>query len=289
MLEECYSGRMPMTIQQIEEKAVAIRESVIRMLVEAGSGHAAGSLGLADVFASLYFGDLTCDPKNPWWEDRDRVILSNGHVCPVWYATLAEMGYFPKTLVLQLRKLGSKLQGHPIARSAPGIENTSGSLGQGISYACGLALAAHLAEKKHHIFCVMGDGEQQEGQVWEAYWFATTHRLTNLTVIVDRNTIQSEDYTERVLPLEPFAQKLEAFGWYALEVDGHNIEALIDAYRFARSHTAQPVAIIANTIPGKGVDFMEGDVRWHAKAPSPQQACEALQELHTLQGKIHHE
>lgn len=277
---------MPMTVPQIEEKAVAIRESIIRMLVEAGSGHSAGAMGLADVFASLYFGDLKCDPKNPWWEERDRLVLSNGHVCPVWYATLAEAGYFSKTLLMTLRKLGSKLQGHPIAHSAPGIENTSGSLGQGFSVACGMALGAKLANKKHHLFCVMGDGEQQEGQVWESYWFAATHRLSNLTVIVDRNTIQSEGYTEDTLPLEPFVQKLEAFGWHVIEVDGHNVEALLASYRAARSITEKPVVIIAHTIPGKGVDFMEGDVRWHAKVPTTQQARDALRELHTLKGQI---
>ncbi len=278
-----------MSVHQIEEKALAIRESIIRMLVEAKSGHVAGAMGLADVFASLYFGELQCDPKNPWWEKRDRLILSNGHVCPVWYATLAEAGYFPKSVLLTLRKLGSRLQGHPIARSAPGIENTSGSLGQGFSVACGMALAAKIANNKHHIFCVMGDGEQQEGQVWESYWFASAHKLTNVTVIVDRNTIQSEDYTENTLPLEPFVQKLEAFGWHVIEVDGHNVEALLAAYRLARSIGEKPTVIVAHTIPGKGVEFMEGDVRWHAKAPSTQQAKEALRELHSLKGQLHND
>ena len=282
---------MPITVQDIIAKAELIREDVITMLVEAGSGHSAGALGLADVFAALYFGVLHFDPKHPLWEDRDRLVLSNGHVCPVLYATLAEAGFFPKTELNTLRKLGSRLQGHPVLRALPGVENSSGSLGQGISFACGLALAAKLKHKAHHVYCVMGDGEQDEGQVWEAYAFASAHKLHNLTVIIDRNTIQSEGFTEDILPLEPFGAKLTAFGWHVIEVDGHNIEAIITACKEAQtqSQREQPVAIIAHTIPGKGVKFMEGKPAWHAKAPNVQEAKEALHELRTLQGKIAYE
>jgi len=280
---------MPITIQDIIAKAELIREDIITMLVEAGSGHSAGALGLADVFAALYFGVLQFDPKHPLWEDRDRLVLSNGHVCPVLYATLAEAGFFPKNELKTLRKLGSRLQGHPVMRKLPGIENSSGSLGQGISFACGLALAAKLKHKAHHAYCVMGDGEQDEGQVWEAYAFASAHRLHNLTVIIDRNTIQSEGFTEDILPLEPFAEKLTAFGWHVIEVDGHNIEAVIAVCKEAQAIAEKPVAIIAHTIPGKGVKFMEGKPAWHAKAPNVQEAKEALHELRTLQGKIAYE
>lgn len=280
---------MPLPISSIQEKATAIRESIIRMLLAAGSGHSAGSLGMADVFAALYFGVLKYDPKQPWWSERDRLLLSNGHICPVLYATLAEAGFFPKEELLTLRKLGSRLQGHPVYRELPGVESTSGSLGQGISVACGMALAAKISGKRHHVYCLMGDGEQEEGQVWEAYWFAGVHRLTNLTVIVDRNNIQSEGYTEDILPLEPFHQKLEAFGWYVLEVDGHDVEGIIKATMEARAISEKPVVIIAHTIPGKGVEFMEGMASWHAKPPNKEQAKEALHELRSLKGKIQYE
>lgn len=280
---------MPFSDQQIAERAIDIRKDIIEMLLAAGSGHAAGSLGLADVFATLYFRVLNHRPKQPWWDDRDRLVLSAGHVCPVLYASLAETGYFPKTELKTLRKLGSRLQGHPIARLAPGIENTSGSLGQGLSVACGMALGAQLRGKKHHIFCVTGDGEQQEGQVWESYWFAGTHRLHNLTVLIDRNNIQSEGLTEEISSLEPFKAKLEAFNWHVLEIDGHNIGAISDACNEAKSIAEKPVAIICHTIPGKDVDFMEGDFAWHAKSPDKQQAMKALEELRTLKGKLEYE
>ncbi|MBI5151288.1 MAG: transketolase [Candidatus Pacebacteria bacterium] len=280
---------MSHTIQDIEKIALTIREDIVRMLLAAGSGHSAGSLGLADVFAALYFGVLRIDPKKPWWEDRDRLLLSNGHVCPVWYATLAEAGYFAKDLLLTLRKLGSPLQGHPVIHALPGVENSSGSLGQGLSVACGMALAGLLKKKKYHVYCVMGDGEQQEGQVWEAYWFAGTHRISNLTVIIDRNNIQSEGYTEDIAPLEPLREKLEAFGWHVMEIDGHNVESIMNSCREARAILEKPVAIIAHTIAGKDVQFMEGDFRWHAKPPNKEQAMEALKELRTLKGKISYE
>lgn len=276
-----------LSLAKLDRLAMDIRANVVSMLTEAGSGHPAGSLGLADVFTALYFGGvLHYDPKKPWMEDRDRLLVSNGHICPVWYAALAEAGYFAKEELLSLRKLGSRLQGHPLARKLPGIENTSGSLGQGLSQACGFALAANLKKKKWHTFCIMGDGEQQEGQVWEAFWFAGNHRLHNLTAIIDRNNIQSDGYTEDTAPLEPFRDKLEAFNWHVLDVDGHNIEQIVDACHQARSVFEKPVAIIAHTIPGKGVEFMEGTAEWHAKAPSKAEEKAALRGLHTLQGRI---
>lgn len=276
---------MPLSDQQLAEKALEIRKDVIDMLVTAGSGHAAGSLGLADVFATLYYRVLNHKPKQPWWDGRDRLILSAGHVCPVLYATLAEVGYFPKSQLQTLRKFGTKLQGHPVVRTLPGIENSSGSLGQGLSVATGMALSGLLRGKDHHIFCVMGDGEQQEGQVWESYWFAGVHGLHNLIVMVDRNNIQSEGLTEEIAPLEPFKQKLEAFNWNVLEVSGHNpIE--IEEICVQAKESDKPTAIICHTIPGKGVDFMEGEFSWHAKSPDKVQAHRALNELKTLQGKL---
>ncbi|HZZ98398.1 MAG TPA: transketolase [Candidatus Saccharimonadia bacterium] len=276
----------PYSLQQIAEKAIDIRKDIIEMLLAAGSGHSAGSLGLADVFAALYFRVLQHRPKQPWWDDRDRFVLSAGHVCPVLYASLAEAGYFPKDQLKTLRKFGSKLQGHPIVHELPGIENTSGSLGQGFSVACGMALGAKIRNKDHHIFCVMGDGEQQEGQVWESYWFAGNHRLNNLTVLIDRNNIQSEGFTEDIAPLEPLKAKLEASNWHVLEIDGNNAAAVIGACAEARAILEKPVAIICHTIPGKDVDFMEGNFAWHAKSPDKAQALAALKELRTLKGQL---
>jgi transketolase len=276
----------PLSLQQIAGKAMDIRKDIIEMLLAAGSGHSAGSLGLADVFAALYFRVLHHRPKQPWWDDRDRLVLSAGHVCPVLYAALAESGYFPAAQLKTLRKLGSKLQGHPIVRELPGVENTSGSLGQGFSVACGMAFGARIRDKKHHIFCVMGDGEQQEGQVWESYWFAGAHHLNNLTVLIDRNNIQSEGFTEDIAPLEPFKAKLEAFNWHVLEIDGNNVGAVVDACGEARAIAEKPVAILCHTIPGKDVDFMEGNFHWHAKSPDKAQALKALRELRSLKGKL---
>ena len=280
----------PKQIESVAVKAMEIRADILRMLVEAGSGHSAGSFGMADVFASLFFGGiLHFDAKKPWMEDRDRLILSNGHICPVFYATLAEAGYFPKTELSTLRKLGSRLQGHPLARKLPGIETTSGSLGQGLSQACGFALAAKMKKKTWHTYCLMGDGEQQEGQVWEGYWFAGNHALSNLTVMIDRNKIQSDGFTEATAGLEPFRAKLESFRWDVIEVDGHDIVQIIEACHQARAMQEKPVAIILHTIPGKGIDFMEGKPEWHAKVPSSEQAISALKNLNNPQGRVSYE
>jgi len=269
---------------KLQEKANEIREVVIKMLVEAGSGHPAGALGSADFWTLLYFGGIiNVDPKNPWKDDRDRVVLSAGHYCPVLYAILAEAGFFPKEELASLRKINTRLQGHPVARKLPGIETSSGPLGQGISVAVGMALAARMDKKKHRIICFMGDGEQNEGQVWEAYMSAVKFRLSNLTIVVDRNNIQIDGHTEDVMPLEPFAEKLKAFGLHVIEVDGHNMEEMANALEMAKVIFEKPTAIVLHTTPGKNVDFMENEYGWHGKAPGVGETVQALMELRKLQ------
>jgi len=270
----------------LEETANQLRRDAIEMITEAGSGHPAGALGMAGIFAAFYFHILTHDPQNPAWPDRDRLILSNGHICPVQYAALARVGYFPVEELKTLRKLGSRLQGHPFRKSLPGIETSSGPLGEGLSQAIGIALAGRLDNKKYRIYCLMSDGEQNCGNVWEAAMFAGKSRLNNLTAVIDRNNIQSDGFTEEIMPLEPLRDKYESFNWHVLEVDGHNIEEFVAAVNEARAIYEKPSIIIAHTIPGKGVDFMEFDFRWHALAPDKKQARKALEELRVLQGKI---
>lgn len=267
------------SILELEEKARAIRRSIISMLERAGSGHSGGSLGMADVFTALYFAHIRHNPQNPAWNERDYVLLSNGHICPVWYATLAQAGYFPPEELQTLRQYGSRLQGHPHRGSLPGIENSSGPLGQGLSQACGLAYALHMDAKPNRVYCLMSDGEQQEGQNWEAYQFAAKYKLNNLTVLIDRNNIQIDGRTETIMPLEPLADKITSFGWRVLEIDGHNMKAICDALHLAKLVQMQPTAIICKTIPGKGVDFMENQYTWHGKAPSSQEAAKALAQL----------
>lgn len=273
-------------IKFLEEKANKIREDIIKMLVSAGSGHSAGPLGMTDVFTALYFHALNHDPKRPNWPERDRVVLSNGHIAPVLYATLANAGYFPVSELKTLRKLNSRLQGHPHRKSLPGVETTSGPLGSGLSQAIGMGLAARLNHEPHHIYCLMSDGEQQEGNVWEAVMFAGKHRLHNVIAIMDRNNIQIDGMTEDVMPLEPLAKKYESFNWNVIQIDGHNFEQIVFAIAEARAVAEKPTMIIAHTIPGKGVSFMEGDYLWHGKPPKPEEAKKALQELRTLGGKI---
>lgn len=275
-----------MTVYSIEQRAQNIRASIIKMLLAAGSGHPAGSLGLADIFAALYFRILAQKPSKPDWPGRDRLIVSNGHIVPLWYATLAEAGYFPKSRLVTLRQAGSDLEGHPHRSSVPGIENTAGPLGQGGSVAVGQALALRLKKTDQMVYAVLSDGEHQEGQTWEAYMAASKFHLSNLTFIIDRNNIQIDGFTEEVMPLEPLRAKIEAFGWHVIETDGHNIKAVIDACAEARAIYEKPVAIIAHTIPGKGVDFMEFDPKWHGVVPSAAEAHHALRQLHTLQGRI---
>ncbi len=276
-------------LQYLEELANKIRERVIEMLLEAGSGHSAGSLGMADIFTAMYFHILRHKPKQPKWPDRDRLVLSNGHICPALYATLAYAGYFPLEELRTLRKLNSRLQGHPHRGSLPGLETTSGPLGSGLSQAIGMALAAKLDAKKYRVYCLMSDGEQDEGNIWEAVMFAGKERLANLTAIMDRNNIQIDGYTENVMPLEDIKAKYESFNWHVLEIDGHNMNELVAAVSEAEAIYEKPTLIIAHTIPGKGVSFMERDYLWHGKSPNREEAARALKELRTLGGRIRSE
>ncbi|MEX0621869.1 MAG: transketolase [Candidatus Woykebacteria bacterium] len=284
-------------IGEIEKIANDIRQDIIKMLVEAGSGHSAGPLGMADVFTALYFAVLNHNPQKPNWDERDRVVLSNGHIAPVLYTTLAHSGYFSREEALgTLRKLNSRLQGHPHVGTTPGVENSSGPLGQGLSQAVGMALAARMDGKKHWIYCLMSDGEHDEGQIWEAVMFAGKNRLFQITGIIDRNNIQIDGMTEDVMPLEPLREKYESFNWHVIDVDGHNIQEIIDACSEAKAIYEKPVMIIAHTIPGKGVGWMEFDYRWHGNPPGTlevpgdpakkDQAKSALDELRSLRGKI---
>ncbi|MDP3645773.1 MAG: transketolase [bacterium] len=273
-------------VHQLYERANSIRQTIIEMLIAAGSGHTAGPLGMADIFTALYFRVLKHDPKNPAWEERDRLFLSNGHICPVRYATMAHAGYFPLEECMTLRKFGSRLQGHPERERLPGVETTSGPLGSGLSQASGYAYAARMDGKKFRIFCAMSDGEQQEGNTWEAAMFAGKYRLSNLTAIIDRNNIQIDGNTEDIMPLEPLSDKYRAFGWHVLEVDGHNIPQFIAACDEAKAIFEKPTVIIAHTIPGKGVREIERDFRWHSKPPNKEEAAKFLNELRTLGGKI---
>jgi transketolase len=254
-------------LRKLAHVANLIRQDVITMLAEAKSGHPGGALGMADVFTALYFHILNHRPKQPHWADRDRVVLSNGHICPVQYATLAHAGYFSRDELKTLRKINSRLQGHPHRESLPGLETTSGPLGSGLSQAIGFALAGRLDHKKHHIYCLVSDGEHQEGNTWEAVMFAGKNRLSNLTAIMDRNNIQIDGDTEDVMPLESLRAKYEAFNWHVIEIDGHNFEAILSAVAEAKVIHEKPTMIIAHTIPGRGVSYMEGDYRWHGNPP----------------------
>jgi transketolase len=284
-------------VKKLELKANDIRQSIIEMLTEAGSGHTAGPLGMADVFTLLYFGTLKHDAKNPDWDERDRVILSNGHICPVLYATLAHAGYFEIEELLTLRKLGSRLQGHPHKGALPGIENSSGPLGSGLSQAVGMALAERINNpySAKYFYCLAGDGELNEGQIWEALMLAGRENLNNLIMIVDRNGIQIDGYTKDVMPLEPLAEKFESFNFDVQEVDGHSMRAMNDAVGKAQAVYGQPSVIIAHTIASKGVDVFERDFRWHGnppgkgpedRVPKDKQAEVALKKLRTLAGTI---
>ncbi len=275
------------TIEDLQQIANDIRQDIIKMLEAAGSGHSAGPLGLADIFTALYFDILKQDPKNPDWDQRDILVLSNGHCVPVRYATMAHVGYFDRKELLTLRKFGSRLQGHPERQRLPGLETTSGPLGSGLSQAVGMALALRLDQNKFRwVYVVMSDGEQDEGNTWEAAMLASKYHLNNIIAITDRNNIQIDGPTETVMPLEDLKAKWEAFGWHVVEIDGNNIEAIIDACAMGRAIIEKPTMIIAHTVPGMGVDFMEYDFHWHGKPPNEQEAKKALDELRTLGGKI---
>lgn len=278
----------------LEGKAEEIRETIIRMLVEAKSGHTAGPLDMSDIFAALYFHVLKHDPKNPDWIERDRLILSNGHIVPVRYAAMALAGYFPVEETLTLRKFGSRLQGHPERMRLPGMETTSGPLGSGLSQAAGMAYALRMDGKKNRVYVAMGDGEQDEGNVWEAVMWTAKEKLHNLTAVIDRNNIQIDGMTEDIMPLDNLRAKYEAFNWHVLEIDGHNIRAFIDAVEEAKAILEKPTVIIAHTIPGKGVPDIEGDYHWHGGAPgkgvpTAAQGKVFLKEIRTMGGKVPHE
>lgn len=281
-----------MTTQELQLKADTIRKDIISMLLNAGSGHTAGPLGMADIFTALYFDDiLRYKPKQPNWSERDRLILSNGHIAPVLYATLARAGYFGVFQLQTLRKYGTNLQGHPERQRLSGVETTSGPLGSGLSQAAGMAYALTIDNNKtSHVYCITSDGEHQEGNIWEGIMFASRYHLRNLTVIIDRNNIQIDGFTESVMPLEPLAMKYQAFNWHVIEIDGHNFEEIKSAINQAKAIFEKPTVIIAHTIPGKGVDFMENDYRWHGFDPDQahyrRDYHKALKELRSLRGSI---
>jgi transketolase len=277
------------SIRELEIKANEIRQSIISMLLEAGSGHTAGPLGMTDVFTALYFELLRHNPKNPSWSERDRLVLSNGHICPVLYATLAHAGYFPVEELQTLRKFGSRLQGHPHREFLPIVETSSGPLGSGLSQAVGMALAEKIDNgltSEKYMYCLLGDGELNEGNNWEAILLAGKEKLRNVIAIVDRNNIQIDGYTEDVMPLDSLNKKWESFNWHVQEIDGNNIGAVIDAVHKAKTVFEKPSVIIARTIPGKGVREFERKFEWHGKAPNKEEAKVALDELRTLGGKI---
>lgn len=277
-----------LTITQLEKKANEVRQDIIGMLEAAKSGHSAGPLGLSDILTALYFNILNVDPKRPEWPERDIFILSNGHTVPVQYAAMAERGFFPKEELATLRKLGSRLQGHPERTKLPGLETTSGPLGSGLSQAAGYAYSLQYLDNAKHrfVYVVTGDGELDEGNIWEAAMFAGKYKLSQLIVYIDRNNIQIDGSTDDVMPLEDLRGKWESFGWHVQEIDGHNMESIIDAASMARAITNKPSVVISHTIPGKGVDFMEYDYKWHGMPPNSEQAKEALMKLRTLGGKI---
>lgn len=272
-------------IKDLQMMADVIREDIIASLAEAKSGHSAGPLGMADIFTALYFNILKHNPKKPAWPERDYLVLSNGHICPVLYATMANAGYFQKKELMTLRKLGTRLQGHPHRESLPGVEITSGPLGSGLSQAAGMAYGLRLDKKKNLVFCLCSDGEHDEGNTWEAILFAAKYKLSNLIAILDRNYIQIDGNTEDIMPLDSLEDKYKAFNWNVITIDGNNMEQILSTLQKARKNTEKPLMIIAKTIPGKGVSYMERNYTWHGKPPKPNEAVVALKELHQKEGK----
>jgi len=272
--------RLKKEVEELRRIAAQVRIDIIKMLVEAGSGHTGGSLSVTDILVALYFHHMNIDPSNPHWEGRDYFVLSKGHTCPALYAVLARAGFFPVEELLTLRKLGGRLEGHPCkACGLPGIEVSTGSLGQGLSVALGIALGLRLDGKTNRVFCVSGDGELDEGNIWEAVMAAGHYRLDNLTHIVDNNNLQIDGKIPEVMNLYPLKEKYLAFNWNVVECDGHDMGALVDALGAALSHKGRPTAVIARTVKGKGVSFIEDRVEWHGKAPKPDEAIRALREL----------
>lgn len=272
--------------RRLRLRANDLRQTIVTMLAEAGSGHTAGPLGMADIFAALYFHVMRHDPKNPDWDERDRLILSNGHCVPVRYAAMAHSGYFPLEECSTLRKFGSRLQGHPERGFLPGLESTSGPLGSGLSQAAGYAYAARMDGKKFRVICMMSDGEHDEGNTWEGAMFAGKAKLDNLVGIVDRNSIQIDGATEDVMPLEPFADKYRAFGWHVIVIDGNDIAEIVTAFEEARLVKGRPTLILAVTVPGKGIRSIEGDYLWHGKPPTKDEAKAFLAELQAARGSL---
>jgi len=267
-------------IKELDLTANKIRQDIIEMLVVAEAGHSAGPLGMVDIFTALYFHVLKHDPKNPEWEERDRLLLSNGHICPVRYVAMHHAGYdITKEELLTFRKIGSRLEGHPSVKKIPALETTSGPLGEGTSVAAGIALGYKMDQKPNHVWCLVSDAEQQEGMTWEGAMLASKYKLSNLTVIIDRNNIQIDGVTEDVMPIEPLREKYESFGWHVIEINGHDMKSIVDAMEESKAIQEKPVFIIANTVAGKGVSFMENDYKWHGIPPDEDQAKEALEEL----------
>ena len=265
-------------IKELKRKALQIRKWVIESVYRAGSGHPGGSLSVADILACLYFHEMRHDPKNPKWPDRDRLVLSKGHAAPALYAALALAGYFPVEELKNLRKIGHFLQGHPCMKKVPGVDMSTGSLGQGLSVAVGMALAGKLDNRDYRVFVILGDGEVQEGQIWEAANAASHYKLDNLIAILDRNKLQIDGPTEEVMHVEPLAWRWKAFGWDVIEIDGHDIEEILDTFHEIKLNE-KPTIIIAHTIKGKGVSFMEGTLSFHGKPPSHEQYIRAMSEL----------
>ncbi|MGD2037164.1 MAG: transketolase [Desulfobacterales bacterium] len=272
-------SQKPMSVEELEKMAVIIRCDIIDMICTAAAGHPGGSLSAADVVTALYFRVMRIDPKNPDWPDRDRFILSKGHACPVWYAALAERGYFDKSHLKTLRRMGSILQGHPDMRKTPGIDMTAGSLGHGLSAGLGMALSGKLLQKDYHVFVIIGDGESQEGSIWEASMAAPNFKLDNLTAILDYNHLQNDYSLEDIMPIHPAVDKWKAFGWHVLDIDGHDMAQVVQALEEAKAHRGAPTMIVANTVKGKGVSYMENVCEWHGKAPCQEEADQALEEL----------
>jgi transketolase len=272
-------SQKPMSVEELEKMAVIIRCDIIDMICTAAAGHPGGSLSAADVVTALYFRIMRIDPENPGWPDRDRFILSKGHACPVWYAALAERGYFDKSHLKTLRQMGSILQGHPDMLKTPGIDMTAGSLGHGLPAGLGMALSGKLQQKDYHVFVIIGDGESQEGSIWEASMAAPNFKLDNLTAILDYNHLQNDYSLEDIMPIHPAVDKWRAFGWHVIDIDGHDMAQVVAALEESKSHKGKPTMIVANTVKGKGVSYMENVCEWHGKAPCQEEADQALEEL----------
>lgn len=272
-------SRSQKLIKDLEEKARRFRVQVIKMIYRAQSGHPGGSLSCMDILTALYFHHLRINPQEPAWENRDRFVLSKGHAAPALYVVLAELGYFPKETLFTLRQLGSILQGHPDMRKTPGVEMSTGSLGNGLSVGIGMALGARLARKNYHVYALIGDGEVDEGGIWEAAMAASKYKLDNLTAICDFNRVQLDGPIEEIMPLDPLPEKWEAFNWNVIEMDGHNMGEILDALDKARQVRGRPTVIVAHTVKGKGVSFMEGKFQWHGNAPNEEEYKIALKEL----------